>query len=90
MTVSPALAFVPASTFWRQTLPTSTESLASESPALPLSFALARAASACSTVMPVRSGTVTVAAGCGPLETLKSIFDPSVTSRPWLGFWSTT
>ena len=88
--VSPALAVLPASTLWRQTWPTSMVSLGSELPLLPVSLTCASAASASSGVLPVRSGTVTVAAGSGPFEIVKLITVPSGNSRPWLGFWSTT
>ena len=85
--VSPSLASEPAAWSCEATLPFSTWSSSTESPTAPLRFFSASAASASLGVMPLRSGTVTVAAGCLPLEKTSLTLVPLEHSASRAGFW---
>ena len=88
--VSPALASEPPAGDCFAIMPTATFSSYTESPACPTRPTFASALSACDGLIPVRSGTFTVAAGSLPLEMTRLIFVPLATMRPESGSWSMT
>ena len=88
--VSPALAVVPAAGVCAAILPTSTSSELMESPAWLLRPSCDKIASASEGDFPLRSGTVTSAAGSAPFETTILICVPLATLCPASGSWSIT